>query len=140
MERTWKSHGDPYDTHFLALGQTGSCYVSRYATDGSKGYNWQASQGECVSPNLVISGTAPTLEAAMREAERHLDMPTSEFNAIVALKLIKQRDDLNLLLAQLGVNADTSDDRYATGYADGFEAARTVILEALEARRAKVTS
>ena len=140
MDGTWRSNGDAHDTHFLDIEKKGHGYVSRYAADGANGYNWQARQGEFVSPELVLSGSAPTREAAMREAERHLDMPTSEFNAIVALNLIKQRDELNLLLAQLGVNAETDEDRYATGYSDGFEASGAAILEALEARRAKVTS
>ena len=137
MERTWTPRGDDPDTHDLHIDAQTHGYVSRYRKYTS-GYNWQAQRGESLDMRAV--GDAPPLEAAMREAERHLDMPIGEFNAIVALKLIKERDELNATLAQLGVDGAAGEDRYQAGYVDGFEAARQAILDALDARRARVPS
>ena len=131
MERNWIARGDDFETAELFIDQQTYGYVSRYE-GGMGGYNWQAQRGA----SLDI-GTAPTLEAAKREAERHIDMPIGEFNAIAALKLIKRRDELNAALAQLGYDSTRADgDRYHLGYTEGFEAARVAILEALDNLRA----
>jgi hypothetical protein len=152
MERNWIALGDDHDTHKLVVTPDETGHVSRYSVQPTGNYNWQARR---IDFERCASGSVPTLEDAMREAERHLDMPIAEFNAVVARKFLERRDEADDMLKQLGLDGlDDGDryhagytagfvagaagnDRYHAGYTDGFEAARVAILAALDKLRAQ---
>lgn len=121
----WESAGDPLDTwrrKSLDESIEARDYVSQYSSGGD--YNWQSHRS-----GFCVSGSAPSREAAMAEAEKHRALCDTQFFAIVIPTLEDEIAEREKKLFELGATSILRG--YHAGFEAGFAEARRCIEVAL---------